>query len=32
VRIWYGLVPINHAMIRAEPSLFDLKAMQPQTW
>jgi hypothetical protein len=28
----YGLVPINYTMIRAEPSLFDLKVMQPRKW
>jgi hypothetical protein len=29
--IQYGLVTTNYAMIRAEPGLFDLKAMQPRT-
>jgi hypothetical protein len=29
VRIRYGLILINYAMIRDEPSSFDLKAMQP---
>jgi hypothetical protein len=31
-RVQYDLVPTNYAMIRAKPSLFDLKAIQPQTW
>jgi hypothetical protein len=31
-RVRYGLVLINYAMIRAKPSSFDLKVMQPQTW
>jgi hypothetical protein len=30
-RIRYGLVPTNNAMIRTEPSSFDLKAIQPRT-
>jgi hypothetical protein len=30
-RVRYGLVPINYAMIREKPSLFDLKVMQPRT-
>jgi hypothetical protein len=29
-RVRYGLAPINYAMIRAEPSPFDLKVMQPR--
>jgi hypothetical protein len=28
----YGLVSTNYAMIRAKPSSFNLKVMQPQTW
>jgi hypothetical protein len=31
-RVRYGLVPTNQAMIRADPSSFDLKVMQPRTW
>jgi hypothetical protein len=31
-RVQYGLVPKNYAMIRVEPSLFDLKVIQPRTW
>jgi hypothetical protein len=31
-RVWYGLVLADYAMIRAKPSLFDLKATQFQTW
>jgi hypothetical protein len=31
-RVQYGTVPTIYAMIRADPSLFDLKAMQPRTW
>jgi hypothetical protein len=30
--VQYGLVLTNYAMIRAKPSSFDLKAMQPRTW
>jgi hypothetical protein len=26
----YGLIPTNYAMIKAEPSPFDLKVMQPR--
>jgi hypothetical protein len=29
--IRYGLVSTNYVMIRAKPSSFDLKVMQPQT-
>jgi hypothetical protein len=29
VLVRYGLVSTNYAMIRAKPSLFDLKAIQP---
>jgi hypothetical protein len=32
VRVRYGLVSTNYVMIRAKPSSFDLKAMQPRTW
>jgi hypothetical protein len=32
VRVRYGLVSKNYAMIRAKPRSFDLKAMQPRTW
>jgi hypothetical protein len=32
VRILYGLIPTNYALIKAEHSPFDLKIMQPQTW
>jgi hypothetical protein len=28
----YGFVSRNYAMIRAKPSSFDLKAMQPRMW
>jgi hypothetical protein len=31
-RVRYGIVSINYAMIRAKPSSFDLKIMQPRTW
>jgi hypothetical protein len=31
-RVRYSLVPTNYTIIRAEPSLFDIKLMQPQTW
>jgi hypothetical protein len=31
-RIRYGLVSTIYAIIRAKPSLFDLKAMQLRTW
>jgi hypothetical protein len=31
VRVRYGLVSTNYAMIRAKPSSFNLKAMQPRT-
>jgi hypothetical protein len=30
--VWYGLIPTNYAMIKAEPSSFDLKIMLPRTW
>jgi hypothetical protein len=29
-RVRYGVVPTNYAMIMAEPSSFNLKAMQPE--
>jgi hypothetical protein len=32
VRVRYGLVPTNYAMIRVKSSKFDLKGMQPLTW
>jgi hypothetical protein len=32
VRVRYGLIPINYAMIKAEPSPFYLKVMQPRKW
>jgi hypothetical protein len=32
VHIRYGLVLTNYAIIRAKPSSFDLKVMQPWTW
>jgi hypothetical protein len=31
-RVQYGLVATNYGMIRAEPSSFDLKVMQPRMW
>jgi hypothetical protein len=31
-RVRCGFVLTNYAIIRAEPSSFDLKAMQPQMW
>jgi hypothetical protein len=31
-RVRYGLISTNYAMVRAKPSSFDLKAMQPRTW
>jgi hypothetical protein len=31
-RVRYGLIPTNYVMIKAEPSPFDLKVMQPRTW
>jgi hypothetical protein len=31
-RVRYVLVSTNYAMIKAKPSSFDLKAMQPRTW
>jgi hypothetical protein len=31
-RVRYGLVLTNYDMIRAKPSSFDLKVMQPRTW
>jgi hypothetical protein len=30
--VQYGLISTNYVMIRAKPSSFDLKAMQPRTW
>jgi hypothetical protein len=32
VRVRYGLISTNYAMIKAKPSSFNLKAMQPRTW
>jgi hypothetical protein len=32
VRVQYGLVSTNYALIRAKPSSFNLKAMQPRTF
>jgi hypothetical protein len=31
-RVWYGLIPTNYAMIKTEPSPFDLKVTQPWRW
>jgi hypothetical protein len=32
MRVRYGLVPTNYAMIRTVPSSLDLEVMQPRTW
>jgi hypothetical protein len=31
-RVRYSIVSTNYAMIRAKPSAFDLKVMQPRMW